>query len=156
MARAVRGLLQGWGHGAVAWATHDGSTSGLHGVEHARRPVREGRGSRAGRAGRREHGRGARRTDNLQGPLPQDVRPGQGADRLSGHSPLGADDRLRYEPAARTEERRRINHELLIPLDPNLTLTRPQHPTVSGKRGNKKPLIYEEFARPCNAEQSLT
>jgi len=45
---------------------------------------------------------------------------------------------------------------LLTPPDPNLTLTRTQHPAIAGKPGNRKPLIYAGFANPCNPQQPLT
>ena len=38
----------------------------------------------------------------------------------------------------------------------HLTLTRTQYAATVGNRGNKRPLIYAEFANPCNAEQPLT
>jgi hypothetical protein len=40
-------------------------------------------------------------------------------------------------------------------LDPSLTLTRTQYPAMVGKRGNRKTLIYAEFASLCNAQQPL-
>jgi hypothetical protein len=42
------------------------------------------------------------------------------------------------------------------PIDPNLTLTRTQHPSISGKRGKEKSLIYAGFASLCNPQQPLT
>src|SRR5688572_12178252 len=45
---------------------------------------------------------------------------------------------------------------LLIPLDPNLTLTRTQYPATVGKAGNRKPYSYAGYASPCNPQQPLT
>ena len=42
------------------------------------------------------------------------------------------------------------------PVDPSLTLTRTQHPAITGNRGNRIPLIYAEFANPCNAQKRPT
>jgi hypothetical protein len=42
------------------------------------------------------------------------------------------------------------------PIDPNLTLTRTQHPAIVGKRENRKPFTYARFASVCNALQRLT
>jgi hypothetical protein len=42
------------------------------------------------------------------------------------------------------------------PIDPNLTLTRTQHPAIVGKRENRKPFTYARFASVCNAQQPLT
>jgi hypothetical protein len=41
-------------------------------------------------------------------------------------------------------------------LDPSLTLTRTQYPTIPGNRGNNESLIYAGFAIPCNPLQPLT
>jgi hypothetical protein len=46
-------------------------------------------------------------------------------------------------------------HHLTL-VDPNLTLTRTQHPAISGKRGKEKSLIYAGIANLCNAQQPLT
>jgi hypothetical protein len=42
------------------------------------------------------------------------------------------------------------------PPDPNLTLAYKQHPATSGKAGNRKLLIYGEFANLCNTPQRQT
>jgi hypothetical protein len=52
--------------------------------------------------------------------------------------------------------RRRVIHGVLITLDPNLTLTRAQHPATPGKRGNRNPFTYGGFASLCNAQQPPT
>ena len=46
-------------------------------------------------------------------------------------------------------------HHLTL-VDPNLTLTRTQHPAISGERGKEKLLIYAGSASVCNAQQPLT
>jgi hypothetical protein len=54
------------------------------------------------------------------------------------------------------ENQRRVIHGLLTSLDPNLTLTRTQHPAIVGNTGNTKPFAYAGFANPCNPQQPLT
>jgi hypothetical protein len=44
----------------------------------------------------------------------------------------------------------------LTPSDPNLTLTRTQHPAIVGNTENIKPFTYAGFATLCNAQQPLT
>jgi hypothetical protein len=44
---------------------------------------------------------------------------------------------------------------LLIPLDPNLTLTRTQCPATVGKAGNRKPVVYAEFCKPLQPSATL-
>jgi hypothetical protein len=41
-------------------------------------------------------------------------------------------------------------------LDPNLTLTRTQHPAIVGNTGNRKPYSYAEFATTCTSLQPLS
>jgi hypothetical protein len=48
------------------------------------------------------------------------------------------------------ENQRRVIHGLLTSLDPNLTLTRTQHPAIVGNTGNTKPFAYAGFANYCN------
>jgi hypothetical protein len=46
-------------------------------------------------------------------------------------------------------------HPLTL-VDPNLTLTRAQHPAIGCNAGNKKQLTYAGFAIPCKPQQPLT
>jgi hypothetical protein len=59
----------------------------------------------ADRAGRREHGRDVGRNDNVQGPLPEDLRSSKSGDRLSNHRSFAAEGHTRWEAAACSEAR---------------------------------------------------
>jgi len=62
----------------------------------------------------------------------------------------------RIERADKFQSRMQSAKEL-APRNPRvLTLTRMQYSAIVGNTGNRKSLVYAEFANPCNAQQLLT
>jgi hypothetical protein len=55
--------------------------------------------------------------------------------------------------ASSAKERTKCSPRVLTSLEHSLTLTHIQHPAMLVNTGNRKPVAYAEFVKPCNAQQ---